>query len=80
MLEGWEVITGGFNLWGSQNEYGDNAINFAWEAIKIINPQEQFGLAVKIFHMACKDKENCLTAQGRDNTSSEEINTWSALN
>lgn len=38
VLQGWGVITDGFNLWGSQNERGDKAVNFAWEETEIINP------------------------------------------
>lgn len=38
VLEGWGVITDGFNLWGSQNEHGGKAVNFAWEVTEIINP------------------------------------------
>lgn len=32
------VITDGFNLRGSQNEHGDKAVNFAWEAMETMNP------------------------------------------
>lgn len=49
--EGWGVITVGFSLWGSQNEYGDKAINYAWEAIKLRNPAAAVGPSVQMFHM-----------------------------
>lgn len=44
------VITAGFNLWGSQNEDGDKAINCAWEAIKLMNPAAVAGPSVQVFH------------------------------
>lgn len=38
VLEGWVVMIAGFNLWGSWDGRGDKAVNFAWKAIKIMNP------------------------------------------
>lgn len=32
------MMIAGFNLWGSWDGRGDKAVNFAWKAIKIMNP------------------------------------------